>query len=142
MKLITRDTDYAVRALCFIANNKKGIIPVSELTRNLKTPKPFLRKILQILNKKGLLRSYKGKGGGFMLTIAPDKIFLADLIEIFQGSLKLNECIFKRRICPDIRTCKLKKRIDTIQKYVVSELKDITLASLLADTRTYGAKGG
>jgi len=76
------------------------------------------------------------------LTIAPDKIFLADLIEIFQGSLKLNECIFKRRICPDIRTCKLKKRIDTIQKYVVSELKDITLASLLADTRTYGAKGG
>ena len=142
MKLITRDTDYAVRALCFIAKHEKGIIAVSELTRNLKTPKPFLRKILQILNKKGLLRSYKGKGGGFMLTIAPDKIFLADLIEIFQGSLKLNECIFKKRICPNINTCKLKKRIDTIQRYVISELKDITLASLLGDTRTYGARRG
>jgi len=142
MKLITRDTDYAVRALCFIAKCEKEIVPVSELNRNLRIPGPFLRKILQILNKKGLLRSYKGKGGGFMLALAPGKIFLADLIEIFQGSLRLNECIFKKRICPDIKTCKLKKRIDTIQKYVISELKDIALASLLGETRTYGAKGG
>jgi len=142
MKLITRDTDYAVRALCFIAKCEKEIVPVSELNRNLRIPGPFLRKILQILNKKGLLRSYKGKGGGFMLALAPGKIFLADLIEIFQGSLRLNECIFKKRICPDIKTCKLKKRIDTIQKYVISELKDITLVSLLGKTWTYGEKGG
>lgn len=142
MKLITRDTDYAVRALCFIAKCEREIVPVSELNRNLRIPRPFLRKILQILNKKRLLRSYKGKGGGFMLALAPNKIFLADLIEIFQGSLKLNECIFKKRICPDIKTCKLKKRIDTIQKYVISELKDITLVSLLGEPRTYGAKGG
>jgi len=141
MKLITRDTDYAIRAICFIAKCEKEIVPVSELNRNLRIPRPFLRKILQILNKKRLLRSYKGKGGGFMLALAPSKIFLADLIEIFQGSLKLNECIFKKRICPDIRTCKLKKRIDTLQKYVISELRDITLASLLDEVRTYRAKG-
>jgi len=142
MKLITRDTDYAVRALCFIAKCGKEIVSVSELNRNLRIPKPFLRKILQMLNKEGMLRSYKGKGGGFMLALAPNKIFLADLIEIFQGSLKLNECIFKKRICPDIKTCKLKKRIDAIQKYVISELKDIALASLLGKTWTYGEKGG
>ncbi|MEE9316204.1 MAG: Rrf2 family transcriptional regulator [bacterium] len=141
MKLITRDTDYAIRALCFIAKSEKEIVPVSELNRNLRIPGPFLRKILQILNKKRLLRSYKGKGGGFMLALAPNKIFLADLIEIFQGSLKLNECIFKKRICPDRKTCKLKKKIDNIQKQVVSELKDITLASLLDEARTYRAKG-
>jgi len=141
MKLITRDTDYAIRAICFIAKCEKEIVPVSELNRNLRIPRPFLRKILQILNKKRLLRSYKGKGGGFMLALAPSKIFLADLIEIFQGSLKLNECIFKKRICPDIRTCKLKKRIDTLQKHVISELRDITLASLLDEVRTYRAKG-
>jgi len=142
MKLITRDTDYAIRALCFIAKCEREIIPVSELNRNLRIPRPFLRKILQILNKEGMIRSYKGKGGGFMLALAPNKIFLADLIEIFQGSLKLNECIFKKRICPDIKTCKLKKRIDAIQKYVISELRNITLASLLDEVRTYGAKGG
>ena len=131
MKLITRDTDYAVRALAFIAKQKKDVIPVDSLVKRLNIPKPFLRKILQILNKRGLLRSYKGQGGGFSLRVRPDKIFLLDLINIFQGPIKINECIFKKRICPNIKTCPLKKRIDKIQLFVISEFKSITLASLI-----------
>lgn len=131
MKLITRDTDYAINALCFIAECNKRPVSVSELVNRLKMPRPFLRKILQILNKKELLNSYKGQGGGFELALAPNKIFLVDLIEIFQGPIKLNECIFKKRICPRINICPLKEKIDSIKKYVVSELKSITIASLL-----------
>ena len=56
MKLITRDTDYAVRALVFIAKQKEEIVSVRDLVEKLKIPKPFLRKILQLLNKKGLLK--------------------------------------------------------------------------------------
>ncbi len=133
MKLITRDTDYAVRALAFIATHKNEIISVKRLAGKLKIPRPFLRKILQILNKKGLLKSYKGQGGGFMLAQSINRIFLLDLIEIFQGPIKVDECIFKKRICPNIKTCKLKKRLDSIQRYVISELRNITLASLLKD---------
>ena len=131
MKLITRNTDYAVRALCFIVKKKQEIITVSMLTKKLKIPKPFLRKILQILNKNKILRSLKGQGGGFILAVSPDKIFLVDLIEIFQGALKINECIFKKRICPNVKTCVLKKKIDRIERYVVSELESITIASLI-----------
>ncbi len=132
MRLITRNTDYAIRALCFIAeNNKKEIISVSELVKNLKIPRPFLRKLLQILNKKGLLRSYKGKGGGFELAMLPEKIFLVDLIEIFQGPLNLDECIFKRRSCPDIKSCLLREKIEAIKDYVSEELKSITIKSLI-----------
>jgi DNA-binding IscR family transcriptional regulator len=43
-------------------------------------PGPFLRKMLQILNKEGLLISYKGKDGGFALTLPPEKISLIDLM--------------------------------------------------------------
>ena len=131
MKLITRDTDYAIRALIFIAQAEKKIVSVSELVRKLKIPQPFLRKILQVLNKKKLLRSYKGKGGGFMLAVRPNKIFLLDLIEIFQGPLRLNDCNLKKRICPNIKICRLKKKIDSIQKYVISELRVITLGLML-----------
>ncbi|MGD9015370.1 MAG: Rrf2 family transcriptional regulator [Candidatus Omnitrophota bacterium] len=130
MKLITRDTDYAIRALLFIAKEKQEIVSVSRLVKSLEIPRPFLRKILQRLNKKGLLNSYKGQGGGFSLRVAADRIFLLDLIEIFQGRMKLNECVFKKRICPNIKTCKLKKKIDSIQRYIISELGGITLTSL------------
>ncbi|MBL7084608.1 MAG: Rrf2 family transcriptional regulator [Candidatus Omnitrophica bacterium] len=138
MKLITRDTDYAVRALCFIARRKKEIVSVSELVATLRIPRPFLRKILQILNQKKMLKSYKGKGGGFNLAQNPANIFLLDLINIFQGSLKINECLFKKAPCPNIKTCKLKKKLDRIQKYVIAVLKNISLASLLKKGKTNG----
>lgn len=131
MKLITRDTDYAVRALCFIAKRKKDIVSVAELIKKLKMPRPFLRKILQTLNAKGLLESFKGQGGGFKLARSPKKILLVDLIEIFQGSFRLNECFFKKAMCPHRKDCSLKERIDAIERNVVSELKSITIASLL-----------
>jgi Rrf2 family protein len=131
LKLITRDTDYAVRALCFIAKRKDDIVPATELVKKLKIPRPFLRKILQTLNTKGLLESYKGQGGGFKLARSAKKIFLVDLIEIFQGPFRLNECFFKRVVCPHRRDCSLKEKIDSIERHVISELKSITIASLL-----------
>ncbi|MBU4346210.1 MAG: Rrf2 family transcriptional regulator [Candidatus Omnitrophica bacterium] len=130
MKLITRDTDYALKALCFIVKHKERIVSVSELVNELKIPRSFLRKILQELNKKRVLKSYKGQGGGFSLVKLAHKIFLVDLIEIFQGPLRLNECFLKKMVCPDMRTCVLRKKINQIEKYVIRELKSITITSL------------
>jgi len=131
MKLITRDTDYAVRALCYIAQGKERRVAVSALVAKLKIPRPFLRKILQTLNKKGLLRSYKGKEGGFELARPPEKIFIVDLMEAFQGPFQLNECLFKRRICGDVRSCLLKQKVSGIEREVISKLKAITIGSLI-----------
>ena len=41
MKLVTRNTDYSVRALCFMAEYREKIISVSELARELRIPSPF-----------------------------------------------------------------------------------------------------
>jgi len=131
MKLMTRDTDYAIRAMCFIAQKKEKIISVSELFEKTRIPKPFLRKILQILNNKGLLKSYKGKGGGFQLNNISREISLLDLIEAFQGPFELNKHIFKNKLCMHVKKCKLKKKIDNIEKKVKEELRKITLASLI-----------
>lgn len=131
MKLITRDTDYALRSLCFMALKKKDIVSVSEMVEALKIPRPFLRKILQALHKNGILRAYKGSGGGFLLVKPKDEILLTDLIKIFQGPLKLNECFFKKLACPNVRVCPLKKKIDLIEKDLIGRLRTITLASLI-----------
>lgn len=133
MKLITRDTDYAIRALCYIAKHEKKILSVADLVKKLKIPRPFLRKILQRLNKKKLLKSYKGIGGGFTLSGPADKIFVTDLIRIFQGPVKLNEHIFKKSACPHIKTCILRKKLDTVENHMVSELESITIKSLIKD---------
>jgi len=129
-KLIGRDTDYAIRALIFMLRHREKVISVSDLVRELKISRPFLRKILQKLSKKGFLVSYKGKGGGFKLTVPPGRIFLVDLIELFQGPVKLNECLLNKKICPDIKTCPLRKKLQGIEKLVIMKLESITLKSL------------
>lgn len=131
MKLITRDTDYAIRAICYIAQQKKRVVSAVELVEKLRTPHPFLRKILQALNKRKILRSYKGSGGGFKLSTASNKVSLVDLMEVFQGALTLNECFLKRLACPDIKICPLRKKIKNIENYVFKQLRSITIASLL-----------
>lgn len=131
MKFITRNTDYAVRALCYIAEQKQEIISGDQLVVSLEMPRPFLRKILQTLNKEGLLISSKGKGGGFALAVSPEKITLMDIMKIFQRSIRLSEHQFKKSDCPHINNCLLKKKIDEIEKEVIVKLKAITISSIL-----------
>jgi Rrf2 family protein len=131
VKLITRNTDYAVRALCCIAEQKQEVISADRLVKSLDMPRPFLRKILQTLNKEGLLNSSRGKGGGFALALSPGKITLTDVMKIFQGPIRLNECKFKKSYCPYINDCLLKKKIDEIEKEVIAKLKAITMASII-----------
>lgn len=131
MKMITRDSDYAVRALCCIAGSKSGMLTVTDLSKELDIPRPFLRKILQILNKKRLLKSFKGKGGGFSLPVPPSKITVFDIVQAFQGPFHLNEHVFKGEICPHVDACVFKKKLDGVEKKVAKELRMISIASLL-----------
>lgn len=131
MKLITRDTDYAIRSLMYIAKSDKKIISVAEIEKELNLPRPFLRKILQLLQKKGVLKSIKGNRGGFLLAISPHRIFLSDLINIFQGPITLTECFLKKATCPDVNECPVRKKMKNIEHMVVSELKQISIFSLL-----------
>ena len=130
MKLITRNTDYALRAICYIAKHKE-IVTVTELIRKLGVPGPFMRKILQQLNKGKILKSYKGQGGGFKLRITPENIYIIKIIRIFQGEVRLDSCFLKKNICPNKGKCILRKKIHIIEDNVFKQLEQISIASLI-----------
>ncbi|MDD5737554.1 MAG: Rrf2 family transcriptional regulator [Candidatus Omnitrophica bacterium] len=133
-KLVTRNTDYAVRALCYMAargKEEEGVTSVTELVKELGMPRPFLRKILQKLNTAKLLISQKGKGGGFKLAKPAEKIFITEVMQIFQGPFKINDCMFKRKICPNRKGCFLRRKLEAIEEYAVAQLKGVTIKEIL-----------
>lgn len=130
MKLITRNTDYALRAICYIAQQSK-IVTVTEMVRTLGVPRPFMRKILQQLNKNKVLKSSKGQSGGFKLSIPARKLYLIKIMRIFQGEINLNGCFLKKDICPNRGRCVLRKKINSIEADVLKQLKAINIASLI-----------
>jgi Rrf2 family protein len=130
MKLITRETDYAVKIL--ISSLKKNdILTVRMLEDELDIPRPFLRKIVQQLAKAGLVRSKKGRNGGFRLKKHAEEISLIDVMRIFQGKFSMNECLFRQHICPNKANCSLRRVILGIESKVEKELKSLTLKKII-----------
>jgi Rrf2 family protein len=132
VKLLTRNTDYAIRAICYISKRKDAVVSVTELVKAIKIPRPFLRKVLQVLASEEIVSSYKGIGGGFKLAKDPYEIRLTDIVEIFQGRVSINKCMFKKALCPNRKDCQLKRKIDRIGKHVISELRSITIGGLIS----------
>ncbi|MGD1010307.1 MAG: Rrf2 family transcriptional regulator [Candidatus Aminicenantales bacterium] len=131
MKLINRDADYAIKALLAVARRAGKVTAVPELAVTLGIPRPYLRKIMQTLARAGVVRSSKGRGGGFVLGRPAGKIFLADVIRVFQGPVSLHDCLFRKRICPDVGTCPLRETIGRLERRLVKDLETLSVASLL-----------
>lgn len=131
MKLITREIDYAVRALIYIAEREDGLIPVTELVERLGVTRPMLRRIMQELAKEKMVISHKGNNGGFRLNKRPEDIYLVDLIEAFQGKFSLNECMLNKDICPKRERCILKQKIEDIEDHVRRQLESIDIKQLM-----------
>ena len=129
MRIIKKETDYAIRALYFI-NSKGGMASSSDIYNEIDLPRPFIRKILQMLTKSGILKSYKGKGGGFELKIPFKDITLYMIEEIFAPKMRRGECPFKSRICSNFSRCYLKLKIYEIEKRFIEDLSKIKLIDL------------
>jgi Rrf2 family transcriptional regulator, cysteine metabolism repressor len=135
VKFIVRDTDYAVRALVFMARQSakqgKKVITVDEIVDEEGLPERFLRRILQTLAKRALLVSNKGKKGGFSFSGPAADIKLTDIMEVFQGKVDITNCLLKGKVCPNTRKCALRKKLKDINGLIQGELGKITIASLL-----------
>jgi Rrf2 family protein len=132
MKLITKETDYALRALLNLAR-EGGYLSSRRIADKEGIPLHFLRRILQTLIKAGLIESKEGARGGVRLKARPGDIRLTDVIEIFQGRIQFSECIFRKKICTNHATCVIRKRIERIESKVADELGNTTVANLLQD---------
>ncbi|MBM3706076.1 MAG: Rrf2 family transcriptional regulator [Actinobacteria bacterium] len=131
MRLITKQTDYAIRILGSMAGGSDAVHTTTELAEKLKISKPFVRAIMQKLNKERIIFSTKGKGGGFRMATEPDQISIVSLINIFQGPVKLDDCLIRKSVCPEVKTCPLKKKLQDIGCYINEEFKDLTLDKIL-----------
>lgn len=130
MKFLSRNTDYAIRALMFIATKTPTLVSSAEMERDLNLPRPFLRKILQTLSKAGYLESVKGMNGGFRLVRTLESIALLDIITVFQGPILLKERLFRKDLCCCRETCLLRNEIHKVEDLVMNHLNGIKLAQL------------
>lgn len=129
--LVTRETDYAVRTILYLAKERNRTASVTEVAHAMHIPKSFLAKILQRLVKSNILTSTRGVNGGFQLAKKTSDISLLSIMEAIQGPAGINLCAIDSKKCKLSATCSVHPVWMDIRKEVERRLKKQTIAELL-----------
>ncbi len=140
---------YGLRAITGLARSHGGgPILISDLAASEGIPRKFLELILLDLKRKGILRSKKGKGGGYNLSRSPGAISIGEVIRALDGPLALLPCVSQsayRRCdeCVDELTCGIRHVMKEVRDATADILDSTTVEDLLArSTRKFEAGEG
>ncbi|HEX3566023.1 MAG TPA: Rrf2 family transcriptional regulator [Acidimicrobiales bacterium] len=84
---ISAKVDYAVRAMCTLADADDRPVTAEALAVSQGLPAKFLESILNDLRRAGLLRSQRGAEGGYRLSRPANTITVAEIIRPLDGPL-------------------------------------------------------
>ncbi len=133
--LITKASEYALLSLMLISQ-KNTPQDVDTLSRELNISKSFLAKILQALAREGILQSFKGAKGGFILAKTTEKISVKDILECAEKKpTVIFDCASSKDDCPNDKgeSCKIWPFFNKFQTKIDDFLDNITLKDLLED---------
>lgn len=129
---LSKFTDYAFRALIYLARNRESNATVDILASELQISEHHLKKIINKLAKTDYVVSIKGRSGGLRLGLEPREINLGKVLRITEENLNLVECMDKPELCPLMKDgCKLKGIISSSLEIFVKEMDKYTLEDVL-----------
>jgi Rrf2 family protein len=128
----SRTTEYALRVMVALARTPREPRSSFALHRELRIPQTYLQRLLTSLGKRKLIRSSRGRKGGFVLALPPGKIALADIIEAVEGFDRQPQCLFGFAECRVEQPCAMHERWARHQRAVVRTLTRATLADVVA----------
>ncbi len=131
MMELTRKGDYAIRGIVYLAGQPYDKISLlSDIAAAVDVPQTFLAKIFQQFSKSGIVRSFRGTGGGFLLARSPEKITLLDVVEAVEGPLTLNRCMAGVGECARDSYCTVHPVWRNVQERIRGMLAEVTLKEL------------
>jgi Rrf2 family protein len=129
---ITRQADYAVRAVLYLAGMDNGNrAPTSKIAREQHIPPSFLAKIVSQLSVAGVVHTSRGARGGVSLARPSEDISLLEVIEAIDGPITLNECVTDPQACIFGDDCPVQKVWCDAQAKLVADLKRMTFDNLV-----------
>jgi Rrf2 family protein len=140
--MLSQKCKYALQALLVLAREKSDeLLLVSDIAERENLPKKFLEAILLELNRNGLVRSRRGRGGGYALAKPADLITFGQVVRIMDGPLAPLSCVsvnYYRKCddCRDEQTCAIRKVMRRVRDAISEEMDGTSLAEALGDVNT------
>ena len=129
---LTSYTDYSLRALLYLGTHQDRLITISEISEYHGISRNHLVKVVHNLGKHGFIQTVRGKSGGIRLALKPEEIILADVVQLTEPHMNIQECFSREtNTCPLIDNCKLTGVLYRARRGFMKVLEENTLADML-----------
>lgn len=128
--MFSKACQYAIKVMIFIASNQKegNRTGLKEIIAALDSPEAFTAKILQQLVKGGLLESYRGPSGGFVLP-KNKSVLIYDVVNVIDGKQLMEECVLGLAHCSGENPCPVHEKFMGIR----ARLKETLMSTEVTD---------
>lgn len=132
--MLSTTSEYALRIMVILAGqNDPSFLKGEEIAKGTKVPIAYLAKILQSLNRAGLVRAQKGIGGGYALSRSPEEISLFDIVNAVDPFTRIKKCPLG---IPGHKTlCPLHKKLDNAYGEFQKILENCSLNDFLLNRK-------
>lgn len=127
--MLSQASGYACTALAYIAL-LPGPALVKDIAKATEIPAPYLAKIIQVLAKRGLVKTQRGIGGGVSLALSPSEVSLLDICVALDDPCTQTKCMMGNAQCSDQRACACHEFWKVQRAQCLSFLQSTTIADL------------
>lgn len=107
-------------------------VTIKEIAENQDVSVAYLEQILNKLRKAGLIRSVRGPGGGYLLSVKPDKISIASIVSELEGPVAITSCLDPEEGCVRVDNCVTHLLWKALGEQIEAFLETITLKNLVS----------
>ncbi|KPV40857.1 RrF2 family transcriptional regulator [Alicyclobacillus ferrooxydans] len=135
MKLTTF-TDYSLRVLIYVASKPTGeLSTIDEIAQVYRISRNHLTKSVHKLSKLGLIRTTRGRNGGFEICKDPKQINIGWVVRQTEENWDVVECFDPKNFCILNPACRLKGVLARALSAYLDVLDGVTLADITANKR-------
>ena len=131
MKLSTRSR-YGMRLMLALGmNNSKAPMFLKDIARAEEISEKYLSQIIIPLKARGLVNTFRGAHGGYILNRPANEIRLKEVIETLEGDLHLVDCVTNPSLCNRSKECVTRDVWDEMSSLLLDFLDKFTLEDLI-----------
>jgi len=131
MRVSTRGR-YGTRLMVDLAQHfADGPIPLAQIAKRQDLSAKYLEQLIILLKGSGLIRSARGRRGGYMLARKPEDISVGEIVETLEGKLAVVDCVTEPELCYRSPECPTREIWVGMTDVLKNQLFSLTLQDIL-----------
>lgn len=127
--MISQTAEYALRAVVFLGSKNGTPTKGDEIAAQTQVPSDYLTRVMQGLDRAGIVSTHRGPGGGYRLAVSPDTTSVYEVVTAVSTVPRIDHCPLGLKEHANL--CPLHKRLDDAAALVEAAFKETTIGELL-----------